>query len=110
MIIQLDWFGCNRRSKWEGQIHQTLEQAAMLKNISRAQVRVSETPEQTPRYSLTMLLSIPGPDVQMSSSGHTFDEAMLKLQAMLRKTLLLRSRTYRKVDAAPLGVKASHRG
>lgn len=110
MIIQLDWFGCNPRSKWEGQIHQTLEQAAALKSISRAQVRISEIPEQTPRYSLKIRLSIPGPDVHMSSSGHTFEEAMLKLQTMLRKTLLHRSRTSRKIDEAPLGVKASYRG
>lgn len=50
MIIQLDWFGCNPRSKWESQIHLTLEQFAKLKPISRAVVRVNELPESTPRY------------------------------------------------------------
>jgi hypothetical protein len=109
MIIQLDWFGCNPRSKWESQIHLTLEQFAKLKPISRAVVRVNELPESTPRYQLTMNLSLPGPDVLERSTGHTFDEALLKLQTGVRKTLMLRAQKSKQLDAAPRGVQPSHR-
>ena len=86
MIIQLDWFGCDPRSKWESQIHQTLEQFATLKTISRAQVRIEQLPQQTPAYHLSVMLSIPGPDVLARSAGHTFVEALLKLTASVSES------------------------
>jgi len=110
MIIQLDWFGCEPRSKWESLIHQTLAQFATLKTISRAQVRVEQLSEQTPPYQLSVMLSIPGPDVLARSAGHTFDEALLKLTASVRKTLTMRAMKVRELNAAPRGVKALHRG
>jgi hypothetical protein len=110
MIIQLDWFGCNPRIKWETQIHQTLEQFATLKPISRALVRVEQQSEQTPPYHLSMMLSIPGPDVLARSSGHTFDEALLKLRANVRKTLATRLLKSRRLTGAARGVKPAHRG
>lgn len=110
MIIQLDWFGCEPRSKWESLIHQTLAQFATLKTISRAQVRVEQLSDQTPPYQLSVMLSIPGPDVLARSAGHTFDEALLKLTASVRKTLSMRAMKVLELNAAPRGVKALHRG
>ncbi|WP_461786046.1 hypothetical protein [Prosthecobacter sp.] len=110
MIIQLDWFGCHPRLKWETQIHQTLEQFAALKPISRASVRVEQQSEQAPRYQLSMMLSIPGPDVLGRSSGHTFEEALLELRANLRKTLATRLQKTRRLTGAARGVKPAHRG
>jgi hypothetical protein len=110
MIIQLDWFGCEPRSKWESLIHQALEQFATLKTISRAHVRVEQLTEHTPPYHLSVMLSIPGPDVLARSAGHTFDEALLKLTASVRKTLGMRLMKARQLDVAPRGVKAVHRG
>ncbi|MCX6851103.1 MAG: hypothetical protein NTY98_19510 [Verrucomicrobia bacterium] len=110
MIIQLDWFGCEPRKQWETQIHQTLEQFATLKTISRAVVRVEQPPEKTPRYHLSMMLSIPGPDVLVRTAGHTFVEALLKLQASVRKTLAARLLNARRLTGAARGVKPAHRG
>jgi len=110
MIIHLDWFGCDPRAQWESQIHQTLEQFATLKQISRAVVRVEQQREKTPRYHLSMMLSIPGPDVLARSAGHTFDEALLKLQATVRKTLATRLLNARRLTGAARGVKPAHRG
>lgn len=110
MIIQLDWFGCEPRTKWESLIHQTLEQFASLKPISRAQVRIEQLSQQTPPYHLSVMLSIPGPDVLARAAGHTFDEALLKLTASVRKTLTMRAMKVRELDSAPRGVKAMHRG
>ena len=86
MIIQLDWFGCEPRAKWESLIHQTLEQFATLKTISRAQVRIEQLSQHTPPYQLSVMLSVPRPDVLARSAGHTFDKALPKLTASLPKT------------------------
>lgn len=110
MIIQLDWFGCDPRTQWESQIHQTLEHFVALKPISRAVVRVEQQPEKSPRYLLSMMLSIPGPDVLARSAGHTFDEALLKLQASVQKTLATRLIKARQLTGAARGVKPAHRG
>jgi hypothetical protein len=110
MIIQLDWYGCDPRTQWETQIHQTLEQLASLKTISRAVVRVEQQREKTPRYHLSMLLSIPGPDVLARSAGHTFDEALLKLRVSVHKTLATRLLNARRPTIAARGVKPAHRG
>jgi len=110
MIIQLDWFGCEPRTKWESLIHQTLEQFATLKPISRALVRIEQLTQHTPPYHVSVMLSIPGPDVLARAAGHTFDEALLKLTASVRKTLAMRLMKANQLDAAPRGVKAGHRG
>lgn len=110
MIIQLDWFGCEPRTQWESQIHQTLEQFAAIKPISRATVRVEQHSEKNPRYHLSMMLCIPGPDVLTRSVGHTFDEALLKLHASARKTLATRLIKARQLNGAACGVKPAHRG
>ncbi|MDI1311828.1 hypothetical protein [Prosthecobacter sp.] len=110
MIIQLDWFGCDPRTQWESQIHQTLEQFAALKPVSRAVVRVEHLADSAPRYHLSMALGIPGPDVLARSTGHTFDEALLKLSSSVRKTLATRALNARRLNGAARGVKAMHRG
>ena len=92
------------------QIHQTLEQFASLKPISRAVVLVEQQWEKTPRYLLSIMLSIPGPDVLAYSTGHTFDEALLKLRVRVRKTLATRLLNARRSTSAARGVKAGHRG
>jgi hypothetical protein len=73
-------------------------------------VRVEQQSEQTPRYHLSMMLSIPGPDVLGRSSGHTFEEALLKLRTNLRKTLATRLLKARRLTGAARGVKPAHRG
>ena len=110
MIIQLDWFGCEPRTRWESLIHQTLEQFTSLKAISRAQVRIEQLSQHAQPYHLSVMLSIPGPDMLARAAGHTFDEALLKLTASVRKTLTMRAMKVRELDAAPRGVKAMHRG
>ncbi len=110
MNIQLDWFGCDPLPKWESQIHQALERFAALKPVSRAVVRVEEMQEGKPRYHLSMNLSIPGPDLLARSCGHTFEEALLKLNATVHKTLTMRVTKVRRFSGAARGVKPSHRG
>ena len=110
MIIQLDWFGCAPRPQWEAQIHQALEQFSSLKTMSSASVRIEEKTEHAPRYKLSMMLSIPGPDIRANSVGHTFEEAMLKLTASVRKAMATRELKARQRTGAARGVKAMHRG
>jgi hypothetical protein len=110
MIIQLDWFGCEPRSKWEALIHQHLEQFATSKNITRAQVRVEQHAEAHPPYRISLLLNIPGPDIASQGSGSTFDEALLKLVQAVRRTITLRAMKSREDNGAAKGVKAMHRG
>jgi len=110
MIIHLDWFGCNPRTQWESQIHQSLEQFATLKTIYRAVVCLEQQPEKTPRYHLSMMLSVPGPDVLARSAGHSFDEALLKLHASVHKTLATRLLKARRFTGAVRGVEPAHRG
>lgn len=110
MTIKLDWFGCNPRPTWESQIHQMVGQLSAVKTISQAQVRVEQLTQKAPPYHLSICLSLPGPDVLASAAGHTFEEALLKLTAIVHKTLRLRAMKARGIDAAPRGVKAAHRG
>ena len=110
MIIQLDWFGCDPRAKWESQIHHTLEQFATLKPISRAVMRVEQIAEKSSHYHLTLILSIPGPDVLARSTGYTFDEALLKIHSSVIQTLAKRSSKARQLSGAARGVKPAHRG
>jgi hypothetical protein len=110
MIVQLDWFGCEPRDRWEVLIHQTLEQFAAIKAISRVQVRIEQLSQKACPYQVSVMLSVSGPDVLASAAGYTFEEALLKLNSMVRKTLTTRAMKMRELNGAPRGVKATHRG
>lgn len=110
MIVQLDWFSCEPRDRWEVLIHQTLEQFAAIKAISRVQVRIEQLSQKTSPYQVSVMLSVSGPDVLASAAGYTFEEALLKLNSMVRKTLTTRAMKMRELNGAPRGVKATHRG
>lgn len=85
-------------------------QFAALKAISRACVRVEQSTEGTPRFHISVLLCIPGPDILARSSGCTFQEALLKASTSVRKTLATRALKARQLNGAARGVKAAHRG
>jgi ribosome-associated translation inhibitor RaiA len=110
MIIKLDWLRCPPRKKWETQIHQTLEHFAALKPVSHAGIRVEENPDSGPRFRISMLLSIPGPDLAAQAHGQTFDEALSKLQASILRSLDRRAQRSRRNTGAPKGVKPQFRG
>ncbi len=110
MIIKLDWFSCNSSPKWDAQIHKMLEEMGALKAISHASVRVEEISEGSPRFHLTTMLRMPGPDVLAHGDGQTFEEAILKMSGKIRHTLQTRVSNARRNDSAAKGVKAMHRG
>ncbi len=110
MIIRLDWFGCEPTSAKEQRIHKALETLQSIKPISRASVRVEEQTKESPSYHLTLMLTMPGPDVLAHGAGHTFEEALLKLEAAALRTLENRARKARQLNGAVRGVKALHRG
>lgn len=110
MIIRLDWFGCEPTAAREQSIHKTLETLQSIKPISRASVRVEEQAKDSPSYHLTLMLTMPGPDVLAHGAGHTFDEALRKLEAATVKTLETRVHKARQLNGAVRGVKALHRG
>jgi hypothetical protein len=110
MIIKLDWFGCQPRAPWETQIHQTLHALSLIKPISRASVRIEEHDEGGMPFHLTLMLTMPGPDVLSHGTGHTFEEALLKLSRAAKKTLTERVLKSRQPTDAAMGVKATHRG
>lgn len=110
MIIQLDWFGCEPNSNRELHIHKTLETLNSIKPISRASLRVEEQAKSSPAFHLVLILSMPGPDVLAHGIGHTFDEALRRLEEAAHKTLESRARKARQLNGAVRGVKALHRG
>ncbi len=110
MIIKLDWFRCSPRKKWETQIHQSLEHFAALKPVSHAGIRVEENIESGHRFHISMLLSIPGPDLAAQAKGQTFDEALSKLNASICRSLTQRAKNNRRNTDAPKGVKPQFRG
>jgi hypothetical protein len=87
MIIRLDWFGCEPTFIKEQCIHRTLETLQAIKPISRASVRVEEQVQASPSFHLTLMLTMPGPDVLTHGTGFTFDEALRKLEAAAVKVL-----------------------
>ncbi len=109
MITQFNWRGCNSRSKWENRIRQSLEQVANLREISKAEVTVDHLAGAGP-FRLSMVLSIPGPNILASSAGQTFDEAMHKLDATVSKMLSSRRLKARRYSGAARGVKPAFRG
>lgn len=110
MIIRLDWFGCEPTTTKEQRIHRALETLQSIKPISRASVRVEEQTNESPSYHLTLMLTMPGPDVLAHGAGHTFEEALRKLEDAALKTLEHRAKKARQLNGAVRGVKALHRG
>lgn len=110
MTIQLDWFGCDPRPAWENGIHKILEDLQRLKRISHASVRVNRSRDSSPPFGLSIFLAIPGPDLETTGSGQTFEEALLKASNAAKRSLMERSQKARRVTAAARGVKASFRG
>jgi hypothetical protein len=105
MIIKLDWFGCEPKNLWENRIHQVLEKLTALKPITRASVRVEELRTSSPPFHLTLMLSMPGPDVLASGVGHTFDEALRKLEESATKSFARRKPKPYQPQAAIRGMK-----
>jgi hypothetical protein len=110
MIIRLDWFGCEPTAAREQRIHKALETLQSVKHISRASVRVEQQTSHSPAYILTLMLTMPGPDVLAHGTGHTFEEALIKLEAAALKSLENRAHKARQLNGAVRGVKALHRG
>lgn len=110
MIIRLDWFGTEPTSTRELRIHKTLENLQDIKPISRASMRVEEQTKESPAFHLTLMLTMPGPDVLAHGSGHTFDEALMKLETAALKSLANRIQKTKQHTRATRGVKALHRG
>jgi hypothetical protein len=110
MIVHLDWFGCDPRHSHETKIHQMLEKLGGIRPITRASLRIEEGLEGAPPFHLILMLSMPGPDVLVHSNGQTFEEALLKLEALARKNFEARAIKSKQADRAVRGVKAMHRG
>lgn len=87
MITKLDWFGCSPNAAWETQIHQTLQMLAEIKLISRASLRVEEEETSAEPFHLTLMLSMPGPDVLAHGRGHSFQNALQQLTLGVREKL-----------------------
>jgi hypothetical protein len=81
MIIKIDWFGYSPNASWENQIHQILQALSEIKPISRARLRVEEEDESTDPFHLTLMLSMPGPDVLVHSRGHSFQSALEQINS-----------------------------
>jgi hypothetical protein len=110
MQIQLEWHRCAPTRRREDMIHQTIEAFAAKRRVSSAGVRVEERVSDSPRFEISMLLQIPGPDLAGAGSGQTFDEALVKLTKKLWRDVAVRERKLRRNTDAPKGVKASYRG
>lgn len=87
MIPQIDWFGCSQNTAWEIQIHQTLHNLSKIKPISRASLRVEEEGTSAEPFHLTLMLSMPGPDVLVHGRGQSFQTALQQISTGAWKKL-----------------------
>ena len=79
MIIILNWFGCSSNAAWETQIRHSLQSLSDIKPIPRARLRVEEDVSSNVPFHLTLMLSMPGPDVLVHARGHSFENALEQL-------------------------------
>lgn len=110
MTTQLNWLGCHSCDKWEHRILEALESFAASKTISKAEVTVEHLTEGTTPFRLSMMLSIPGPDIISKGTGQTFEEAMVKLVNAAQKTIKTREMQAQRRSGAARGVKPAFRG
>lgn len=110
MQIHLEWHRCAPTRRREDLIHQTIAAFAALRRVSSAGVRVEERSHDGPRFEISMLLRIPGPDLAGDAHGQTFDEALAKLTRELQRDLARRESKQRRHTGAPKGVKPQFRG
>lgn len=110
IIPAIEWLHCDPLPRWQAQIERMVSQFAALKPVSKATVRVEQATEGTPRFHLSVLLCVPGPDIVARASGCTFPEALLKTASSVNKTLARRALNARRLNGAARGVKAAHRG
>ncbi|MCX6851562.1 MAG: hypothetical protein NTY98_21890 [Verrucomicrobia bacterium] len=87
MIIKIDWFGCSPNASWEKQIHQVLQALSEIKAIARARLRVEEEADSTDSFHLTLMLSMPGPDVLAHGRGNSFQSALDQINSQAHKKL-----------------------
>lgn len=87
MITNIDWFGCAPNASWEKQIQQVLQALSEIKTISRARLRVEEAAESTDSFHLTLMLSMPGPDVLAHGRGNSFQSALDQINSQAHKKL-----------------------
>ena len=87
MITNIDWFGCAPNASWEKQIHQILQTLSEIKPISRARLRVEEEGKSTDPFHLTLMLSMPGPDVLAHGRGNSFQSALDQINSQAHKKL-----------------------
>jgi|GEM_PF-695022 len=108
MIIKLDWFGCRPNASWETQIHQILQILTETKPISRASLRVEQDLTSPDPFHMTLMLSMPGPDVIAHGRGHSFQNALqqvtLGAQVKLSQQAVGRVRTKMAYTSAALSV------
>jgi hypothetical protein len=110
MTVHLDWQDCQPRADWEVRLHQMLDALSKIKPLSHARIDVTERARQSPRFTLSIELQLPGPDISMECHGQTFDEALRKADSRLRLALAARAARSKHLTSAVLGVKAIHRG
>lgn len=53
--------------------------------ISHAEVELNKQPETTPRFRVSALLAVPGPDIHAVACDHTLRAALQKLVSNLKK-------------------------
>jgi hypothetical protein len=87
MIIKIEWFGCSPSAAWEIQIHQTLQMFAEIKPISRVSLRIEKEDTSAEPFHLTLMLSMPGPDVLVHGRGHSFQNALQQLTSAAQSQL-----------------------
>ncbi|MDI1311823.1 hypothetical protein [Prosthecobacter sp.] len=87
MITKLEWFGCTPDAAREIQIHQTLHMLSEIKPIARASLRVEEEEASAEPFHLTLMLSMPGPDVLAHGRGHSFQHALHQLTSVAQGML-----------------------
>jgi hypothetical protein len=79
MIIKIECVGFSPNPSLEDQVHQSLRVLSDIKPISRASLRVEDEGAGAEPFHLTLMLSMPGPDVLLHSRSHSFQDALQQL-------------------------------
>jgi hypothetical protein len=87
MKLKIDWLHCEPRASWESMLHHLVYRLSSARPLTQAHILVRGNKAEDAAYELSLMLQLPGPDVQITHTGRTFSEALLKVKTSATRLL-----------------------
>jgi ribosome-associated translation inhibitor RaiA len=84
---QVRFSGLPASKKWHAQVQAFLASMKGKARVDRAEVKLQHSADQSPGYTATVHLEVPGPDLKAEQKGATLLEAWHKVCAALKATV-----------------------